>query len=172
MKIFNSSSFKEMPWKNGGGSTKELFKIPSRENPDQFYFRISIATIHQDGPFSKFPGIDRFLMLLEGKGFVLNKSIRFEKTLDQFNFRGEEEIQCDLIDGSSVDFNVMTERDWGKSEVIVSTMMPGEKLTFKCSYLYLHSEEPQLIVMEKGESYTYEAQSKTFAVNIDVILTN
>lgn len=172
MKILNSDSFNEMPWKNGGGTTKELFRIPNRENPEQFYFRISVATVHQDGPFSKFPGVDRFLMLLEGQGFVLNRSIRFEKPLDQLNFKGEEDIQCELINGSSSDFNVMTDRSWGKSEVIVSTMMSGERLTFNCSYLYLHSSEPKLIVLAKGESYTFEAQEKTVAVNIDVILTH
>lgn len=169
-KILTQDSFTDMPWKNGGGTTREIFKISNPKNPEQFYFRLSMATVSQDGPFSKFPGIDRFLMLLKGNGFVLNKSIRFGAPLDQLFFKGEDDVKCELINGPCTDFNVMTDRNWGKSSVIVTKMKPQDVMIFDCSYLYLHSNESQLVILQKGESYPFEAEVETIAIAIDVTL--
>ena len=52
-----------MPWKNGGGVTSELARSPQA---DEFDWRLSVAEVATDGPFSQFPGIDRLLVLLSG----------------------------------------------------------------------------------------------------------
>ncbi|OJT17017.1 hypothetical protein BO221_47220 [Archangium sp. Cb G35] len=57
-----------MPWKNGGGVTRELWKLPHPFDPARFLARVSIATVGASGPFSVFPGVDRTLMILEGAG--------------------------------------------------------------------------------------------------------
>jgi environmental stress-induced protein Ves len=42
-----------MPWKNGGGVTRELLAWPGGGD---WQVRISVAEIEADGPFSSFPG--------------------------------------------------------------------------------------------------------------------
>lgn len=120
MLIKRAKEFQLMPWKNGGGSTLELFKIPHPQKPKDFAFRISIAQVEQDGPFSEFPGIDRDIMLLEGSGFTLSMP-GLEKKLSQvfhpYSFKGENKLYCRLINGPCMDFNVMTARSLYRSDL-------------------------------------------------------
>ncbi len=98
------------PWKNGGGVTHELWRVPAS---GEFNLRMSIATVASDGPFSVFPGIDRVLALLEGNGFGLSGPAgRRTVTLpgQSIEFAGEEEWACALLNGPVRDFNVMVQR--------------------------------------------------------------
>jgi hypothetical protein len=56
-----------VPWKNGGGVTEEIAVHPSGAGFDDFAWRISMARVEQGGPFSRFPGVDRTLAVLEGR---------------------------------------------------------------------------------------------------------
>ena len=69
------------PWKNGGGSTTEIAISPPDAGFDDFDWRISVATIAADGPFSAFAGIDRVITLLAGAGVLLQGMTR-ERLLD------------------------------------------------------------------------------------------
>jgi environmental stress-induced protein Ves len=60
-----------MPWRNGGGTTHEIAIAPTDTPDAPFCWRLSIADLAGDGPFSEFPGIDRILLLLEGEGVTL-----------------------------------------------------------------------------------------------------
>lgn len=105
------------PWKNGGGSTKQLLISPSHADLSDFDYRISIASVSSSGPFSQFIGIDRQLCLLEGEGLKLHIQ---GDNLDSgailtpndapFNFKGETQIESQLLDDPVLDFNVMTKR--------------------------------------------------------------
>jgi hypothetical protein len=55
-----------LPWKNGGGVTREVCVFPAGAGMDDFLWRISIAEVSQAGPFSVFEGIDRHLSVLSG----------------------------------------------------------------------------------------------------------
>ncbi len=44
-----------MPWKNGGGETAEIAVFPPSADLSEFGWRISMATVSSDGPFSAFP---------------------------------------------------------------------------------------------------------------------
>ncbi|MCG3056381.1 HutD family protein, partial [Escherichia coli] len=59
------------PWKNGGGATREIAVWPPGAAMESFAWRISVADIADDGPFSAFPGVDRQIALLEGAGVHL-----------------------------------------------------------------------------------------------------
>ncbi len=54
------------PWKNGGGSTREL----ARDGAD-WRWRISLAEIASDGPFSAYPGVERWFAVVDGGGVEL-----------------------------------------------------------------------------------------------------
>jgi environmental stress-induced protein Ves len=63
MKIIPPSAFVTMPWKNGGGITHEILK---QEHGGKLLWRLSIAEVASDGPFSLFPGLSRILTVIEG----------------------------------------------------------------------------------------------------------
>lgn len=102
------------PWKNGGGSTTEIAVAPPGAGLDDFDWRISLATISEDGAFSLFPGIDRTLALVEGAGVTLDiaggKRVRLSEDDPIIEFSGESEIRAALNGGATLDFNVMTRR--------------------------------------------------------------
>lgn len=56
-----------VPWKNGGGITYEVAAWPPGADFDSFDWRVSMAEVRVDGPFSSFPGIDRIMAVLEGR---------------------------------------------------------------------------------------------------------
>jgi len=105
-----------MPWKNGLGFTREIaIDPPGATMTDAgFRWRLSIATVHQSGPFSQFPGIDRTIMVIDGKGMELAVAGRAPHRLDHrfvpFSFPGDAATECKLIDGPIQDFNLMVAR--------------------------------------------------------------
>ena len=102
-----------MPWKNGGGTTLEIAIRPHDAAWAGFDWRMSIAEIESDGPFSTFAGIDRTLVVLAGRGMRLT-GIRDEaldvRPYDLVTFAGEAQIESRLLDGPTRDLNVMTRR--------------------------------------------------------------
>ncbi|MGF1430471.1 HutD/Ves family protein [Kitasatospora sp. LaBMicrA B282] len=53
------------PWRNGGGLTREVAAAPDGA------WRVSLAEITTDGPFSLFPGLTRVLTVVAGDGLDL-----------------------------------------------------------------------------------------------------
>ena len=102
------------PWKNGGGSTMEIAISPHDASLAEFDWRISLATITADGPFSSFPGIDRSLMLVEGDSVQLTfdgaRKVVLNAAQPMLWFPGEAVVQAQ-VKGATTDFNVMTRRD-------------------------------------------------------------
>ncbi|MEO8119861.1 MAG: HutD family protein, partial [Rhodoferax sp.] len=88
-----------MPWKNGGGSTREIVCQPPGADMDNFDWRVSIATIAANGPFSVFVGVDRVIMLLDGAGVRLHAA-DIDHKLDTpgapFAFAGDVALDCEL----------------------------------------------------------------------------
>lgn len=124
-----SAEHRHMPWKNGGGSTAEIAIHPeSAAVGGGFDWRISIASIGQDGPFSAFPGYDRVIMLLRGNGAVLTvagaPAHRLDAPFAPYPFLGEATTDCRLIDGPCEDFNLMVRRD--RFRHAVAMWSPGQ----------------------------------------------
>ena len=98
-------------WKNGGGWTTELAIEPAKADlASDFDWRVSVADIEQDGPFSLFPGVERDLFLLDGAGMLLDvhgAEQRIDRPLQRVHFSGDAPVDCRLIDGPTRDFNVM-----------------------------------------------------------------
>jgi environmental stress-induced protein Ves len=105
-----------MPWKNGLGFTREIAIDPPGASMSDagFRWRLSIATVDQSGPFSSFPGIDRTIMVIDGKGMELTVAGQAPHRLDRcflpFSFPGDAATECKLIDGPIRDFNLMVNR--------------------------------------------------------------
>lgn len=103
-----------MPWKNGGGSTTEIAIGPAGASLDAFDWRISMAQVASDGPFSVFDGIDRTLAVIQGGGMELTIGDRPAVTLGRdsapLSFPGDTPTTARLMDGEITDLNVMTRR--------------------------------------------------------------
>lgn len=65
------SEYIQQPWRNGRGVTRQILIWPPEAALDAFEWRISIAGVMEDGPFSRFPGYDRALMVLAGGPMIL-----------------------------------------------------------------------------------------------------
>ena len=74
-RLFAPDEYRRMPWKNGGGSTDEIATYPRGAGLDAFDWRVSIAHVASDGPFSRFPGVERTITLLEGAGMRAVRAI-------------------------------------------------------------------------------------------------
>ena len=101
-------------WKNGGGSTTEIAVFPPDAGFEDFDWRVSLATIAADGPFSVFPGVERTLALVEGHGMTLDvddETILVSPAEPVIAFDGESQVAAKLNRGPSIDFNAMTRLD-------------------------------------------------------------
>ena len=114
MKIIRAGTCRTTPWKNGGGSTTEIVAEPPGSSLDDFDWRISMARVAADGPFSEFAGIDRTLAVVSGNGLMLtiggNAPIRLERDSDPIGFAGDIPTSARLTAGEITDLNVMTRR--------------------------------------------------------------
>jgi uncharacterized protein len=115
-RILHRSDYQSMPWRNGGGTTTEIWKATS--SAGEMLWRLSIADVASDGPFSDFPGLDRWIMVIEGAGMELMIEGMGTKRLDQFYeplfFPGDVKTRCRLLSGPIRDFNFMIRRSYGR----------------------------------------------------------
>ncbi|WP_105439879.1 HutD family protein [Neorhizobium sp. T25_13] len=114
MKILRASDHKRMPWKNGGGETVEIAVYPARASIEDFDWRISMATVASDGPFSIFADVDRTLSILSGAGMELTidggPPVTLELDSEPCPFSADRPVFATLVDGVTTDLNVMTRR--------------------------------------------------------------
>lgn len=95
------------PWRNGGGVTRELIAWPFGADWD---WRISVAEIEKDGPFSRYDGVQRWFAVLGGVGVRLTldgQAHELGPRSAAFHFDGAAAPGCTLQDGPTEDFNLM-----------------------------------------------------------------
>ena len=111
------------PWKNGGGVTREVAVFPPKSDMDGFDWRVSIADVASNGPFSLFPGIDRTLTILSGAGIMLelDRDVEFVPPGRPFAFPGDKPAAATLLDGPVTDLNVMSRRGVVRHSVTILT---------------------------------------------------
>lgn len=109
--VLRSTDYRRMRWKNGAGWTSEIRRVPDCEDWD---WRLSIAEIETDAPFSAFPGVERELVLLDGNGLRLRfddgKVHELHPPHGSLHFSGERTLIGELLDGPTRDFNLMWKR--------------------------------------------------------------
>lgn len=69
MHLVPASAFRTQTWKNGGGVTHEIARATEGGH---LLWRLSVAEVASDGPFSAFPGLARILTVIEGAGLRLD----------------------------------------------------------------------------------------------------
>lgn len=109
MILVSASDAAPVPWKNGGGVTRELLRLPAAAT-DDWALRISVADIAADGPFSPFPGITRWFAVLAGAGVRLSfadRVLNIRRGDAPLRFAGADAPDCTLLGGATRDLNVM-----------------------------------------------------------------
>ena len=108
------------PWANGGGITYEVMRSP--QGGADFDWRVSIAEIANDGPFSLYPEVDRVLILLRGAmDLVIDGMSRQVPRFSPIAFAGESDVEARLSQGPTMDLNVMTRRGRADAQVDLLT---------------------------------------------------
>jgi hypothetical protein len=141
LRLIPAHDYRRERWRNGFGWTREILRWSSSVRPeaaDDWDWRLSIAEIERDGPFSTFDGVDRELVLLHGNGVRLrfdDGEVRdVEPPHGRVRFAGERTVSGELIDGPTHDFNLMWRRERIDAELwhrpLVGSMVlfvePGE----------------------------------------------
>jgi environmental stress-induced protein Ves len=107
------------PWRNGGGITRELLAAP---DTGQWQWRVSVADIERDGPFSAWPGVQRWFAVLEGAGVALTIDGAAHVVTPRggaLRFDGDASTTCHLLEGPTRDLNLMLRGARGALEKIV-----------------------------------------------------
>ena len=110
-------------WRNGGGQTRELLVWPAGAD---WRLRISVAEVTRDGPFSAYPGIERWFAVLQGAGVVLHfadADRRLQPETPPLRFDGAAAPGCTLVDGATRDLNLLVRQDAGRGEM--QAVAPG-----------------------------------------------
>jgi environmental stress-induced protein Ves len=110
--LIDADAVAPQAWKNGGGQTRELLAWP---DANSWQMRVSRADIKASGPFSAFPGVQRWFQVLSGKGVILRMPTPDQHTLDEtllpghipLHFDGAMAPDCVLVDGPTLDLNLM-----------------------------------------------------------------
>ncbi|SDG24186.1 MULTISPECIES: HutD family protein [unclassified Duganella] len=182
--LIQYASLRAAPWKNGGGSTTEIAISPAGTGFEDFDWRVSLATIAQDGPFSVFPGIDRSLALVDGEGVLLDfGDERFVLSPSEplIEFAGEDAVHATVTGQHTTDFNVMTRRGQCRHRLELlmvkgtqalkrragTTLLflaDGESLTLSSTRERIAMVRYDTVVLEADEDWTLEAQQATVLV--------
>jgi environmental stress-induced protein Ves len=120
----------QMPWANGRGTTVEILR---HDDAKGMVWRLSMATVAENGPFSRFPGIERNLTVIDGPGFDLSGDAKLRADPFQpVTFSGDLALAARNVTGTAVDFNVMTRRSLPRPQVAWAdhgTFAPKPKAT-------------------------------------------
>jgi uncharacterized protein len=165
MRITRADDYARMPWKNGGGETAEIAIHPPGAALAAFDWRVSMARVEIDGPFSRFPGVDRTLALLDGEGLCLyvddTAVVELDPGSPPCTFPGDANTRATLVRGAVTDFNVMTRRDRFRHEVTRVTFVAGEaRLATGADTMLLFCAQGRVSVRsERGSADLYDRDS-------------
>lgn len=137
-----------MPWKNGGGETSEIAISPPAATLDALDWRVSMAVVSQDGPFSIFPGVDRTLSILDGAGMDLDFGEgggvhAVTAASAPLSFGADRPLYARLRGGTITDLNVMTRRDRYRHTV--------QRLEINSALQITSTADQSLVFCERGE---------------------
>ena len=120
---FDIAECPQVPWKNGGGMTRML---AARDEGGKILWRLSLADIQSDGPFSTFPGLQRVLTIVAGDGIDLSGDggTLQARPWRPLPFSGDLELDSKLIGAESQAFNLMF--DGARLTAQVTSLSEGE----------------------------------------------
>ena len=130
MLLLREAQYLPVPWKNGGGVTREIHREPAE--PAAFDWRLSLATLDRPGPFSPFPGYQRTLVLVRGAGveldFGAHGAARLARIGELVTFDGAWVTQCRLLEGASSDLNLIVSQERAECMARCESIRAAERI--------------------------------------------
>jgi environmental stress-induced protein Ves len=120
------------PWRNGGGVRRDLLEGPGGAD---WLWRVSIADIAADGPFSSYPDCRRWFALVKGVGVELRFGTRVERVMrgsPPLSFDGASAPDCRLVDGPAGALNLLLQGDAHGSMGIATDAAPWHPESAQC----------------------------------------
>ena len=151
-------------WRNGGGVTHSLLAWPPGAADGDWLLRVSVAHIHQDGPFSRFDGVARAFTVLRGAGVCLHfaaASTVLRAGDEPLHFDGASAPGCNLLDGPTVDLNLMVRHNAGRAHMAKASpgsTLAGSAPTGTLRWRGLYSTGPQRLLID-GRPLDLEADT-------------
>ncbi|MEO8707170.1 MAG: HutD family protein [Kofleriaceae bacterium] len=105
------SQWHEQPWKNGGGVTHEIVRWP---DTGEYDVRVSIAEVARSGPFSTFPGYQRWSIVLAGDLGLVETARGHTHRLaigEPFQLAGETAVTAQLTAPAAL-LNILVKPGW------------------------------------------------------------
>jgi environmental stress-induced protein Ves len=131
MRHLTPADYRRMPWANGRGVTVEMARA---DGPDGLLWRLSMAQVTEDGPFSIFPGVERNLTVISGPGFDLRGALSLRADpLVPVAFPGDVALAAQGVVAPCEDVNVMTARPLPRPVVTVEragAVLEGDGVLF------------------------------------------
>ena len=108
-----------MPWANGRGTSYEI--ASDRIESGEWTWRLAMAPVNEDGPFSRIECVNRSLAVVEGAGMLLSVDRKKLQCLPMqvVRFRGDAITEATLTDGPIMDINLMVRRKDADGEIAI-----------------------------------------------------
>lgn len=139
------------PWANGAGATRELLRAVDGA------WRVSLADIDADGPFSSFPGRARLLTVVDGS--VLRLVVDGVEAVVEpgrpYAFDGGAEVTASIPEGPVRALNVISEA--GTVQAFVTVLELG-----RASVLPLADDQAALVL--QGRASVDEAEVAAYSL--------
>lgn len=135
MRVVRRNQTRTIPWTNGRGIAHQVIAHPASAGMEGFVWRISLGEGLEDYAIAPFMGVDRSLLLMEGRGVMIDfggGTITLDQSAPPVAFPGEAPATGWLIDGPSVLMNVMTRRGMALQWVEVIDVMDTASLPPRC----------------------------------------
>lgn len=118
LRLIPAHEYRRERWRNRLGWTREILRQPDGGEWD---WRLSVAEIEVDVPFSAFAGVERCFVLLHGEGLRLHLQDAagddasatvhaVEPPHGRCRFAGERDVRAELVSGPVHAFNLMWRR--------------------------------------------------------------
>jgi uncharacterized protein len=159
MLVIPFASLKPQPWRNGGGSTREIASGGSAASPD---WRLSIADLEKPGEFSAFPGMERTFMVIEGEvaELTVDGTVRRLERFRPLRFDGASAASCALPTGPCRALNVMVRSGAAGAGVLVAELSKKQPLTLA---------EGQFAVLLQGKAEAAEGSQTDHLAPFDTV---
>jgi len=153
MRVLRAADRIATPWKNGGGVTREVAIFPPGAGLDAFEWRISLAEIEADGPFSPFAGVDRVLTVIAGAGLMMTvdeRLLALDAASPPLAFAGEASVTARLTDGPISDLNLMVRRDKWRARTRRLTVAGSSEVAARAQVTLVLALDPLRILRPGG----------------------
>jgi uncharacterized protein len=125
-----------VPWKNGGGLTREIAAHPPGSDLDSFDWRLSIAEVRTAGAFSSFPGIDRHMALLAGRlslSIAAAAPVVLSAESAPLSFAGDVAVHAEPLAGTVTDLNLMVRRERARGRLVRCVVAGSQRLALSAT---------------------------------------